>query len=317
MDPSKQSLLDIDIDSRLPDAQLQFQEFPAVVPEGAAELTVSQTMTFNHSPDTPGSDVEGTVDSHLLSESESGAGQKPRPSFWTFEFYQQLWDVDTNNVVDRILWSIIPRPSINYLQHHIKPKPDLYGPFWICVTLVFATAISGNLFDYLHSRGVGKWRYDFHMVTYAATAVFGYAWAAPAALWALARWRGSSGGVSFLELTCVYGYSLAVFVPLSLGLVGAAAWPWLRWSLALIGAALSSRALLSAAWPASAGTRPRALLPALAVGLHALLAVVFVLCFFHGSPTPYTSVSSNISPPIDSVSKSTEVPKQETAAHSG
>jgi len=27
----------------------------------------------------------------------------------------------------------------------IRPNPDLYGPFWLCMTLIFTTAISGNI----------------------------------------------------------------------------------------------------------------------------------------------------------------------------
>ena len=37
------------------------------------------------------------------------------------------------------------------------------GPFWICTTLVFTTAIAGNLANYLASGGKDyQWKYDFH-----------------------------------------------------------------------------------------------------------------------------------------------------------
>lgn len=36
------------------------------------------------------------------------------------------------------------------------------GPFWICATLVFTTAISGNLADYIAHAGDYQWTYDFH-----------------------------------------------------------------------------------------------------------------------------------------------------------
>lgn len=85
---------------------------------------------------------------------------------------------------------MIPRGNENYLETHIRPKPDLYGPFWICVTLVFSIAISGNMADYLqtaNSKGF-HWKYDFHLVSYAATAIFIYAWLLPLALWGALKW---------------------------------------------------------------------------------------------------------------------------------
>lgn len=36
------------------------------------------------------------------------------------------------------------------------------GPFWICTTLVFTTAIAGNLANYIQHSGDYQWAYDFH-----------------------------------------------------------------------------------------------------------------------------------------------------------
>ena len=36
------------------------------------------------------------------------------------------------------------------------------GPFWVCATLVFTTAIAGNLASYLMNSGDHQWVYDFH-----------------------------------------------------------------------------------------------------------------------------------------------------------
>lgn len=38
----------------------------------------------------------------------------------------------------------------------------LSGPFWICTTLVFTTAIAGNLANYFQTVGTNQWVYDFH-----------------------------------------------------------------------------------------------------------------------------------------------------------
>ena len=47
-------------------------------------------------------------------------------------------------------------------MEHLKPMPDFYGPFWVCVTLIFSIAISGNLADFFESLGADTdWEYDF------------------------------------------------------------------------------------------------------------------------------------------------------------
>ena len=40
-----------------------------------------------------------------------------------------LTDVDTFDVGNRILGSMVPNPKRNYLEHVIRPKPDLYGKY--------------------------------------------------------------------------------------------------------------------------------------------------------------------------------------------
>lgn len=57
-------------------------------------------------------------------------------------------------VIDRIASSMIPkRAPFNYLRSHIGMNPDLYGPFWIIITLVFNDNIN---YDTMHLN------YDYH-----------------------------------------------------------------------------------------------------------------------------------------------------------
>jgi len=75
-----------------------------------------------------------------LDGSAGGAGGGSggaRLSFLTIEYYQQFFNVDTYMVLERIANSMIPkRAAGNYLRMNIGENPDLYGPFWITVTLV-------------------------------------------------------------------------------------------------------------------------------------------------------------------------------------
>ena len=113
--------------------------------------------------------------SQLITDEEENTSSWRTSNFLKFEFYQQFFDVDTTAVKDRVLYSMVPLPGKSFLQHHIRPKPDLYGPFWVCVTLVFSIAISGNMATYLQKSFEAdedhpiKWHYDFHKVKQGET----------------------------------------------------------------------------------------------------------------------------------------------------
>jgi hypothetical protein len=142
------------------------------------------------------------------------------------------------------------------------------GPFWICATLAFVLAVTGNLTLVLAQRRDPSIHYSpqFHkgkpsgwaqlldarvqehavtapiasLVTIAGITIYCYAWLVPLALWGFLRWRQGTrermGLYTFLETVCVYGYSLFVFIPTVVSL----AWPW---------------GMLGATWPTSMVTR--------------------------------------------------------------
>ena len=65
--------------------------------------------------------------------------ENPRPnhSIFSIEFYQKFFDVDAAIVYERIISAIVPRRApVHYMKQDIGSNPDLYGPFWIVVTLV-------------------------------------------------------------------------------------------------------------------------------------------------------------------------------------
>ncbi|XP_022105520.1 protein YIPF1-like isoform X1 [Acanthaster planci] len=232
-----------------------------------------QTITFtNH----PSDNEEEGDDTELLS------GQKKQHSFWTFEYYQQFFDVDTSQVLWRLLGSFVPKPTTNYLQTQIRPNPDLYGPFWVCATLVFTIAISGDMADYIAHRNQAPypWHAHFSNVTTAGVVIFLYAWLVPAAFYAFLHWRGNHAGYTFLELACLYGYSFTIYIPISL--LWSINYDWLRWVLVGVALALSSTVLLMSLWPAVKGEDIKMGVPAMILVflLHAALAVGFKLYFF-------------------------------------
>jgi len=63
----------------------------------------------------------------LLKEEKPGS----KASFWTFEYYQQFFDVESTDVLQRVLGSMFPHPNKNYLKTKIRPNPDLYGKIYV------------------------------------------------------------------------------------------------------------------------------------------------------------------------------------------
>ncbi|KAG5324237.1 YIPF1 protein, partial [Pseudoatta argentina] len=223
-------------------------------------------------------------------------------NFWTIEYYQKFFNVNTNEVLEKLMHSMIPHGNDNYFITHIKPNPDLYGPFWISVTLVFTIAISENVVNYLQTANSSKyhWRYDFHIVTYAATIIFLYVLLAPLFLRGALKWLNkyhTSGEEliqsypvpGLLDLLCLYGYSLSIFVPVAfLWIIQIG---WLQWSLVIPVTVLSGGVLLRSLLPAFERGKWRILYGATILVMHLLLAMELMLQFYYTSSKSTTSVN--------------------------
>lgn len=232
-------------------------------------------------------------------ESFDGSGKKESP--FSFAYYTKLFDVDTDEIVARLMWAVFPRPSTSsFASQTIRAKPDLYGPFWICVTLVFSIAISGNVASYFQynispEETTKHWHYDFHKVSVSAAIVFLYSTLVPSGVFA-ALWSGTPNEVpvkpSLTELICIFGYSLAPFVPMSvLWLIQISL---LQWVFVLVSFVLSGGVLALAVWPivqefSGAKTKGYAIIAVILV-LQLLLATGFMLCFFHASGSSTTPI---------------------------
>uniref|UniRef100_A0A8C1FWB9 Protein YIPF n=2 Tax=Cyprinus carpio TaxID=7962 RepID=A0A8C1FWB9_CYPCA len=278
---------------------LTFQEF-----EEAADLLSSDPGASTLSISSPGAAASSADVRVDLSEDEDSrqessellGGEKQTGGFWTFEYYQSFFNVDTMQVLDRIKGSVIPLPGRNFVKHHIRNNPDLYGPFWICVTLVFSVAISGDLYTFLIRMGDPGYHYrpQFNRVSIAAVTVFLYAWLVPLGVWGFLTWRQSVerhiSGYTFLETVCVYGYSLFIYIPASI------LWMipvyWLEWLLIVVAMVISGSVLVMTFWPAIRDDTKLTAFATMAVivSLHALLAVGFKLYFFQ---TPAYTGSSH------------------------
>ncbi|XP_075062880.1 protein YIPF2 [Mixophyes fleayi] len=236
--------------------QLQFQEFDEAADllaasPNATTMSVSEEKRPQHATLHVGGDSEEEDDetdqTELLSPPKQSSG------FWTFQYYQDLFDVDTYQVLDRVRASFIPIPGKNFVKHHLRNNPDLYGPFWICTTLVIIVAVAGNLATFIQKHSHPNYNYSpqFHKVTVAGVAIYSYAWLVPFALWGFLQWRKgvslSVGTYSFMETVCIYGYSLSAFIPSTVLCVIPS--EIFRWIILLVATCLSGFVLILAFWP--------------------------------------------------------------------
>lgn len=131
-------------------------------------------------------------------------------------FYKSLFNIDTADVVARLRLALYPFGTTQFLSV-AGPNPDMYGPLWVCATLVFVIGASSNLASWVRFKPddlQSLWEYDFTKVTAAMFTVFGWALGAPLVLWGLLQYVGVvSPALQLVTLLCVYGYSVAVFIP--------------------------------------------------------------------------------------------------------
>ncbi|KAJ4977674.1 hypothetical protein NE237_008454 [Protea cynaroides] len=155
--------------------------------------------------------------------SPSGGDEQPSSTNgWKGVFnvssYTQYFNVDTDIVIERIMSSLNPLGG-NFFRK-IETNPDLYGLLWISTTLVFVIALLGNFATYLMRKQNDtstSWSFEVNYVNLAACAVYGYALLVPLAFYFLLRYLGSNA--SLVQLWCMWGYSLFIFILSSILLV--------------------------------------------------------------------------------------------------
>nr|BAN20924.1 conserved hypothetical protein [Riptortus pedestris] len=207
--------------------------------------------------------------------------QKPKSaSIFSLSYYQEFFNVNTEEVVKRVKCSLIPNMKVNYFEEYIKNKPDLYGPLWICITLAFTIAMGSNLLDYITTepQNLPHWKYEFHIITKASLVVFVYVWIIPVILWSFIKWYlASQMYVSAFELICVYGYCLVVYIPLSLFWIVHI--NYLQWILLVLAVSSSGLVLVSTVQPML--TNKNYSIVGGVILLHVFFSIVIFLSFFH------------------------------------
>ncbi|KAG7451571.1 Yip1-domain-containing protein [Guyanagaster necrorhizus] len=200
--------------------------------------------------------------------------------FWTTEYYQPYFDVDTKMVLTRCYSTLLPT-STDYLSTHLNPA-DLYGPFWTLTTLIFALFLSSSLdasiAAYLSAPGA-EYDYDFQLLSIAVSIVYAYGLGLPVLLWIALRYLGV-GEWNVVEAVAIWGYAMFVWIPVSVLCVIPV--PILRWVLVAVAFVQSGYFLVRNVYPilASAEAKATRLIIIAITVLHAGLALSFKVLFF-------------------------------------
>lgn len=214
----------------------------------------SQTHIFSTFPDSAvdlnDDDDDGPIDlqsnSNPSNTNEISSTTNDSTRFWQIESYQKYFSIETKDVLERLVASIHPRPDKSHFIATIRLNPDLYGPIWICLTLILTIGISGNLSRYFYVID-RDFQFDVSRISLAATFIVLYCALMPTCLYFFFRWRFRREEYFFLELICIYGYSLTIFIPVSI------LWiiqiHWFQWIFALIASMISESVLIVIFWP--------------------------------------------------------------------
>ncbi|CAO3595246.1 unnamed protein product [Absidia cylindrospora] len=221
-------------------------------------------------------------------EPQSNTSQLNKP-IWSVDYYTGYFDVDTSQVVERCLKSIYPVGD--FAEDTLNHQPDLYGPFWIPTTVVFAVFVCSSLAGSLAAYMAGvKHLYDFRQLSYAVFVVYMYAFLCPVLVWASTKYFGCQP--SLLEIINYYGYGLTIWVPVSVLCImpyDIARWIFVGIAFALTGYFLTKNLYLIISRTDAKTSR---IILFVILGAHAIFALVLKLAFYSYS---YTSPS----PPIE------------------
>lgn len=122
--------------------------------------------------------------------------------------------MDTVDVQQRLTRALLPFKKNPTFAELIAQSPDAYGPFWLSSTLIFCLASCSNVASYMDFSGdISEWSYDFSRLASAYTLVEIFLVGLPVLLWLLGKYLSVPMTLSFL--VCLYGYSMAIFIPAS------------------------------------------------------------------------------------------------------
>lgn len=172
---------------------------------------------------------------------DAQATPKRRGWIFSLSYYQQFFDVDTEDVKKRIA-NVFTAPHRGDFLDAVDGNPDLYVPFWGCATLVFFTAIGSAWGKYSIHKSKG-WDFDARTVSLSAVLVYGYVFIFSLICHLTLTCYAGVENLRVIDVWCLYGYSILAFVPVCI--LATVPVELFRWMFTGACAALSTLFLMS------------------------------------------------------------------------
>lgn len=182
--------------------------------------------------DTPEAGTSGVSGQMNTNTDNNSRGNDHSHGILSFGYYAWYFDVDTRQVWERCLFALNPFNKRMFLDSDDEyssaesgtsgtisggSRPDLYGPFWICTTVILVLFFSSTLVGLLFSSWQGvKYEYKFDLLTGAAGLMYTYTFVVPLVLWVVFRYLNVSPSTTLLQLVSLYGYSNIVWIPVAI-----------------------------------------------------------------------------------------------------
>ena len=154
----------------------------------------------------------------------------------------QFFQVSSADVAARLVKIAVPvlqtGPLKGTFLRMTLENPDLYGPFWVTSTLVFALGVAANMFAWFNTTtatvstdvnalpsATQKYNGDVASLTLAAGICYAFLLLLPLAVWVESMVFGlvfidnetqTSRTLSLANVMCLTGYSMLIYIPLSL-----------------------------------------------------------------------------------------------------
>ena len=198
--------------------------------------------------------------------------------FWTATYWSGYFQIDSADVGRRISAAVLPTQSF---LDTIGTNPDLYGPFWIPTTVIFALFSTSTIAESIAMAWSGKpYTYDMLVLSTACATVYPFVVGVPLVLWGTSKYLQVTN-VRLIDLIVIYGYGMALWVPVSLLCVLPS--DLIRWLLVLVALVFTTFFKVKTIHPLVVqSNNPKAsnvILPTIIV-CQVALAILFKLWFF-------------------------------------
>merc|ERR1719478_540522 len=214
-------------------------------------------------------------------------------NFISLDSLQEYFDVSSDEVKERIKAAAMP---LKVDSEIFRSKPDMWGPFWIATTASLFLAGGANFSRIVELGHEAK--IDYSLAGSVAWLIYGAIIAVPLLVRG-AQYAMNAGEINFKQLTCAFGYSLFILIPVSI--VCVAPYGFVRTFAFMFAFGWSMAFLYAAVWVdlSSANSRFKLATAAVLGGAHFLICVYCRFWVFPKLTTAAPAAPPSEAPHVD------------------